>query len=282
MIFLIAIIPALCWGINPLLVRKINGHSENEMFGMGIGDGLIALIFWLFSQPTVTISGVTFGLAMISGAAWAIGQLGQYISYRLLGVSKTMPISTALQLVGTSLIGVLMFGEWGSSNQKILGLLAIMLIVAGSALSAGTSDGRKKGFSCYLPLLMTTIGYWIYSCIPKLVKVDALQLFLPQMLGILIVAVGWAIYHQPTVYRDKQSWQNTLPGILYGIAAFMYILSARSIGVTNAYIIGQLSVVISTLSGLFFLHERTGQQSIVSVATGLLFIFMGCVTTALI
>lgn len=62
----------------------------------------------------------------------------------------------------------------------------------------------------------------------------------------------------------------------------MYILSARSIGVTNAYIIGQLSVVISTLSELFFLHERTGQQSIVSVATGLLFIFMGCVTTALI
>ncbi|SPE09024.1 putative glucose uptake protein GlcU [Lactiplantibacillus plantarum] len=90
MIFLIAIIPALCWGINPLLVGKINGHSENEMFGMGIGDGLIALIFWLFSQPTVTISGVTFGLAMISGAAWAIGQLGQYISYRLLGVSKNL------------------------------------------------------------------------------------------------------------------------------------------------------------------------------------------------
>lgn len=48
MIFLIVIILVLCWGINFLLVGKINGYFENEMFGMGIGDGFIVFIFWLF------------------------------------------------------------------------------------------------------------------------------------------------------------------------------------------------------------------------------------------
>ncbi|ALO04841.1 GRP family sugar transporter [Lactiplantibacillus paraplantarum] len=282
MAILIALIPALCWGINPLLVRKINGRSENEMFGMGMGVGLVALIFWGLFHPTVSAPGWAIGLAVISGAAWAVGQLGQYVSYQLLGVSRTMPVSTALQLIGTSLIGVLMFGEWAGWLQKVTGLLAIVLIVTGSLLSVGSSDGHRRSLNRYLPLIVTTTGYWVYSCIPKLIRINAVQLFLPQMIGIMVVAVGWALYQQPRVYREKLSWFNLLPGVLYGIAAFMYILAARSVGVTNAYIIGQLSVVIATLSGVLFLHENEGQHRMVKVMTGLLFIFIGCATTALI
>ncbi|WP_369395626.1 GRP family sugar transporter [Lentilactobacillus senioris] len=34
------------------------------------------------------------------------GQIGQYVAYRNIGgVSKTMPVSSGLQLIGTSLIG---------------------------------------------------------------------------------------------------------------------------------------------------------------------------------
>lgn len=282
MILLVAMIPALCWGLNPLFIRKISGRPENEMFGMGVGVALVVVAFLMLFKQSHLPSILIFLAAAVSGAAWALGQLGQYMSYHLIGVSKTMPVSTALQLVGTSLIGVLMFGEWSGSVQKLFGLMAIVLIVIGSGLSVGSGDNGKHTFKDYVPLLVTTCGYWIYGCIPKAIHVNALQLFLPQMLGIMIVSLGWSLAKNHKVVVQKASWLNVIPGVLYGIAAFAYIFAARGIGVTNAYIIGQLSVVISTMGGLVFLHESRNTANLYKVLAGLAFIFVGCVTTALI
>ena len=57
-----------------------------------------------------------------------------------------MPISTALQLVGTSLIGVFAFGEWSGSMGKIIGAAAIILLVFGSALTAISDDPGKRRY----------------------------------------------------------------------------------------------------------------------------------------
>lgn len=281
MMIITALVPALCWGLNPLLIQKINGHPENEMLGMGLGTGLVGLIFILSVRQPGHLSTGAFIAALISGAAWAIGQLGQYMSYRRVGVSGTMPVSTALQLTGTAILGVVMFGEWPQVAQKLLGLGAIVLIIIGSSLSMGTSKRVKHRLSSYWPLFITTVGYWTYSCIPKAISGNATQLFFPQMIGIALVAVGWALYQDHHVFRASASWLNIIPGVLYGVAAFAYIIAARTIGVTNAYIIGQLSVVISTLGGLVVLRENQ-QLGLIKAVAGLAFILIGCVTTALI
>lgn len=44
--------------------------------------------------------------------SWTLGQFTQYIAFEKMGVSRTMPISTGMQLVGTSLTGIIFFGEW--------------------------------------------------------------------------------------------------------------------------------------------------------------------------
>lgn len=111
---LIALIPAVGWGIQPLILKKIGGRPTNEILGTGIGAVLVGLLVQLFASPA-GISVTTFLISLLSGAFWVIGQTGQYTSFNLIGVSKTMPISTALQLVGTSLIGVFAFGEWSGN-----------------------------------------------------------------------------------------------------------------------------------------------------------------------
>lgn len=127
---------------------------------------------------------------MVSGTFWAIGQIGQFVSFTKMGVSKTMPISTGLQLIGNTIIGALIFGEWSTINQYVLGSLALILIIIGVVLTTVTrkASSQKINGKDMMFLLFTTIGYWVYSAFPKAVSASAQSMFLPQMIGILIGA----------------------------------------------------------------------------------------------
>ena len=247
---LIALIPAVGWGIQPLILKKIGGRPTNEILGTGIGAVLVGLLVQLFASPA-GISVTTFLISLLSGAFWVIGQTGQYTSFNLIGVSKTMPISTALQLVGTSLIGVFAFGEWSGSMGKIIGAAAIILLVFGSALTAISDDpGKKGGITKGISLLASTsIGYWVYSALPKLVDASGLSIFFPQMIGVFLGAVIYVIFRKPTAFSEDKSWKATIVGAIFSVSALAYIFSANENGVATAYIITQLNVVISTLGG---------------------------------
>lgn len=120
---LIALIPALGWGIFPLIAGKIkNGQPANELMGLGTGALIVGIIHPTNSNLTI------FSLSLIFGIFWTIGQSGQFISMRNIGISKTMPLSTGLQLIGNTLIGAIIFGEWTSSSQYLIGTLALVLI----------------------------------------------------------------------------------------------------------------------------------------------------------
>lgn len=81
-----------------------------------------------FDNLTVIIVG------LISGALWAFGQGNQLRSISLIGVSKTMPISTGMQLVGTTLFSAIFLGEWSTGIQVTMGIIAMVLLVTGIAL----------------------------------------------------------------------------------------------------------------------------------------------------
>lgn len=53
-----------------------------------------------------------------------------------------MPISTGMQLVSTSLFGVIVFKEWSTPIAITLGILALIFIIIGIVL---TSLEDKKG-----------------------------------------------------------------------------------------------------------------------------------------
>ena len=83
-----------------------------------------------FDNLTVIIVG------LISGALWAFGQGNQLRSISLIGVSKTMPISTGMQLVGTTLFSAIFLGEWSTGIQVTMGIIAMVLLVTGIALTS--------------------------------------------------------------------------------------------------------------------------------------------------
>lgn len=113
----------------------VGGGPYNQIRGTTLGAlivglGLLITGFAKFNNPTVIIVG------LISGALWAFGQANQLKSISLIGVSNTMPVSTGMQLVGTTLFSVIFLGEWSSMTQIIFGLIAMILLVTGVALTS--------------------------------------------------------------------------------------------------------------------------------------------------
>ena len=101
---LIGLLPALFWGILPLCVARIGGRPTQQIMGTTLGTLAVAVLFWFIMQPE--INGRTALMGFLSGAFWAFGQMNQYRAYTQIGVSQALPISTGMQLVGTSLMGM--------------------------------------------------------------------------------------------------------------------------------------------------------------------------------
>ena len=121
--YLLALIPAIGWGIMPLITSKIGGSTINQMFGIGAGATIVGLVAFIIGHPTVTTTG--FWFSVLCGALWTIGQIGQFVSFKRMGVSNTIPLSTVFQLVGNSLIGVIIFGEWRGARALTVGFIAL-------------------------------------------------------------------------------------------------------------------------------------------------------------
>lgn len=154
-----ALLPAIGWGVIPLIVSKVkNSQPTNQILGVGIGATIVGIIVTISQRPAMSLP--IFLLSMLSGAFWALSQTGQFVSFTKMGVSKTMPISTGLQLIGNTIIGALIFGEWSNINEYVLGSLALILIIIGVVLTTVTrkKNSQKLASKDSLFLLFTTIG----------------------------------------------------------------------------------------------------------------------------
>lgn len=283
MTVLLGLLPALAWGFLPLAVSKIGGNAKNQILGTTAGALAVGLVVWLIRQPP--ISGRVFLLGLASGAAWVVGQAGQFTSYGRIGVSKTMPVSTGLQMVGTSLVGVTIFGEWPGVRNKVVGAVALAVVVGGILLTTvqhprqKTAGGGAK--AALLILFFTNFGYLVYSALPDLVQSGGTAVFLPQTVGMFCAAAIYVLAtKQAVAFRQPASYKNLLAGALFSVGALTYIISADANGIATAFTLAQLSVVISTLGGIFLLKEHKNRFELVATAVGLVLIVAGGAVTA--
>lgn len=272
-------------GILPLAVARINGRPVNQIFGTAVGTLLVSAGVYVVLHPTISVG--SFILTAFAGGFWIVGQLGQYNAYRAIGVSQTMPISTGLQLIGTALIGVLLFGEWGSTNARVFGAIGIGMLIIGISLTAvhdksSQMGGQKNQMATLIMLILTTAGFLVYNAIPRAMGASGLAIFLPESVGMVIAVLLYILFtQQARVLREKASWQSLLAGIIFSFAAITYILSVRDNGVNSAFVVSQLSVVLSTIGGMVFLREKKSRRELTFTISGLVLIVVGAVTTTI-
>lgn len=284
--YIFLFIPAIGYGLMPLFVAGVKKSNVfNQIIGSVLGAFIFGAIVTLFVRPEFNL--VTFSFAMVAGASWVIGQVGQYYSYSKIGVSETMPISTGLQLISVPLVGVLVFGEWASNQAKLFGFLGILALIIGviftSFTDQGTAEGNKKNqLTTILVLILTTSGYIISNSIPKALKGDGVMIFLGETVGMLIATFIYLVATKQIVaLKQKESYQVVPAGIIFAIAALSYIISVQYNGVNLAFVMSQLCVVISTIGGIVVLGERKTTKDYIFTGIGLILIVSGAILTSI-
>lgn len=273
---MIALVPALLWGTLPLVSMATGGNPRHQVFGMTIGALVFSIFVSFIFPPDFTPKVMLVGF--ISGLFWTVGQFYQFASMKVIGVSKTMPISTGTQMAGAALIGVLIFNEWDTSFKLIIGALALALIIFGVLLTSyerkakGVSKGnlvRGIGF-----VLLSTIGFMSYLLVIRFFNLNGWSLILSQSLGMIVGSLAFSIRTIKEI-ASKYTLLNITSGLMWGGGNIALLIATKIEGVATSFSMSQIGTVLSTLGGVFLLGEKKTKKQMTSILLGCLLISIG-------
>lgn len=287
---LIGLGPLLGWGLYPTIASKIGGRPVNQILGSTLGTLIFAIVFALYKGMELpTGSDLTFSI--LSGVGWAIAQIITFQSFTLIGSSRAMPITTAFQLLGASLWGVFALGNWPGATAKVLGVFALVLIILGAWMTVWTEKKNTEGSNllkkAVLLLAVGEIGYWAYSAAPQATSIDGMHAFLPQAIGMVIVAVVYSAvlsFKEKSAFIEVVSYKHIFSGFFFAFAALTYLISAQPDmnGLATGFILSQTSVVLATLTGIWFLGQKKTKKEMTVTVIGLVLILAAATITVMI
>jgi len=273
--FLIACIPILSFGLIPVVATYLGGKPVEQSMGISLGSLLFALVVFFIRQPDFTTT--IFLISMLSGVFWAVGSVGQFMGINYLGVSKSMPISNGGQIIGTSLVGV-MLGEWITTQSRIYGFSALALIIVGIVCTSykdKKNDTKTQWGKGILINLVSVIGFTCYVGILKYAKIDGWTSILPQSLGQIAGIFLMAILFFHTQPFNKPSLKNGIVGIIWAVGNLALLISQAKIGLAVAYPISQAAVIVSVFGGVFINKEKKSRKEWIYTGIGMAVILVG-------
>ncbi|MBD0408000.1 glucose transporter GlcU [Bacillus siamensis] len=270
----LAILPAIFWGSIVLFNVKLGGGPYSQTLGTTIGALIFSAVIYLVIHPVLTP--FIFIVGIVSGLFWAVGQSNQLKTIEYIGVSKTMPISTGMQLVSTALFGVIVFHEWSTVTTVLLGILALIFIVIGIVLTSLESKKNKEQSGQFkkgiITLIISTIGYLVYVVVARLFNVDGWVALFPQAIGMFIGGLILTYKHKPF---NKYTIRNIIPGLIWAAGNMFLFISQPKVGVATSFSLSQMGIVVSTLGGIFLLGEKKTNRQLISISIGIVLIILG-------
>ncbi len=289
--YLLALVPALCFGVVPSIVTKVGGRPTQQQMVTSVSVLLFAAGVYLALRPAVALV-PAIGSA-VSGLFWALGSVLQYASYAQMGSGRAFSLQTGIQLVLNALLGVLVFGEWNEPCLLALGFFALALIIVGAVLAgaAGADAHENPAASSGTGLLLSllaSVSFVAYSTIPRFVGVAGAAAVLPQAIGVVVGAFAIGAFdwlHRggcasgPLIERGV--WPCLVSGIVFAVGNIALIYSNQLNGIAIGFTFSQLAVVISTAMSVFVLREIEGMPALRRCAIGVCLIVAGAILIGL-
>ncbi len=274
--WLIAVVPIFSFGLIPVIGTLIGGKPTEQSMGIALGGFVFSLAVFLFRRPELSMP--VFLIGFLSGVFWSVGSIGQFVGINYLGVARATPMLNGGQIIGTSLLGVVL-GDWASADAKIYGFLALVLIITGIFFTSykqedgsGVKPQWKQGI---LVNLLAVVGFTAYVGVLKYYRIDGWSSIFPQSIG-QIVAIALAsllLFRRRPVTRF--SVKNSVVGIIWGIGNIALLLSQVKLGLAIAYPVSQAAVIVSVFGGVFVNHEHKTRKEWIFAGAGMCIICAG-------
>ena len=289
---LIGLGPLQGWWLFPTIASKIGGRPVNQILGTSLGTLIFAAIFSMINGLAFP-AGMDLFFSILSGVGWACAQIITFKCFTMIGSSRAMPVTTAFQLLGASLWGVFFLGNWPGATAKLLGAFALVLIMIGAKMTvwSETESAESAGIMKKAVLLLAVgeIGYWAYSAAPQATAIDGMHAFLPQAIGMVIVAVIYSAVvtikgGEISPFIEAVSYKQIFSGFFFAFAALTYLISAQPDmnGLATGFILSQTSVVLATLTGIWFLGQKKTAKEMTVTIIGLVLILAAATITVMI
>jgi len=260
----------------------MGGSARQQTLGMTMGALVFGLILWIVKQPSLTTAVWVTGI--ISGLFWSVGQGQQFTSMKAIGISRTTPMSTGMQLVANALAGVLLFNEW-HGNMYWIGSISVIVLITGAVLTSLTdrSDPNRRASESWgvgiRALIISTIGFAGYTIVVHYGNVNAQAVVMPQAVGMLIGALIWSFKDKP--WKDQATYRNIVTGLVWGVGNLFMFMAMAQIGQAIAYSLSQMGIVISTFGSIYLLGEHKTKREMVYVVIGSILVIIGGIALSL-
>lgn len=273
--WLVALIPVFSFGFIPIVGSMIGGKAVQQSMGIAIGSFVFALIMLLVRRPELTPH--IFIVSFLSGAFWAIGSMGQFLGINYLGVARSTPILNGGQIIGTSIVGV-MLGDWASSEVKMFGFSALAFIIAGIVFTSYTQNKSKDRSGMMKGMLISALGalsFTAYIGILKYYSIDGWSSIFPQSIGqvVTLIIVSLAVFRIRPF--GKMAFANSVVGIIWAVGNIALLVSQVKLGLATAYPISQAAVIVSVIGGVLINKERKTHKEWIMTCIGIAVICIG-------
>lgn len=275
--WLIAFIPILSFGLIPVIGTLIGGKPTEQSMGIALGGFVFSLIILIVRRPD--ISPHIFIIGFLSGVFWSIGSVGQFMGINALGVSRATPMLNGGQIIGTSILGVLL-GDWVSASAKTYGFIALFLIIVGIFFTSykqqdNNSKVKTQWARGIIINLIAVLGFTAYVGILKYYNIDGWSSIFPQSIGqiVAIYILGLLIFKAQSF--TKFSLRNSVIGVIWGVGNIALLLSQASLGLSIAYPVSQAAVIVSVFGGVLINKERKTRKEWISAGIGIAVICAG-------
>ena len=270
---LISLVPALGWGLVPILASLSAANPKEQLLGTAISTLCLGILTFVVVKPMIIFP--EFYISIVSGVFWAIGQFLVFKSFQLTDVSKAMPISTGTQLIGSVLFSAFVFGEWTKTSSFVLGILALVSITIGITF---TSYSSKKGESISHKavglLLLSSSSLVLYVVTNKFFGIAGFDIILPQSIGIFLTTLIICFVDKEPLAL-KKAILNLSTGLSWSIANICMFIASASVGVATAFTLSQVNVVVATIGSIVILKEKKTSKEKKFIGIGILLILVG-------
>ena len=265
--YLLAFLPALCWGMIAVIISLFKTDTKKQVFSVSFGAFLLSTVF-IFN-----VTKLSFIAGIISGIFWVVGFYYQTKCLKILGISRAIPPSTAMQILGTALVGIVIFKE---PVNVVLVLVCIVALIIGVNLAVykeSKEEIKKIDYKIIMDLILSTVGFVVYATVIRYFGVETKAAILPQTMGMLIGALTLNSSNVKALI-DKKVLYNMIAGLLWFLGNMSMLLSSEYFGITIAFAVSQLNVAVSVSAAILILKEHKTRKELVYIVTGIVLIIL--------